>query len=76
MVIEREAASNTPCDLCRGTEMPAAYACVAQGASGRWCEVLWLDENCARKVAGEQGILSPDEARARVAEMPGAWAEF
>ena len=73
------------CDECL-TVGPSekGYAYTARGASGRWCEVLWLCDRCGDHAAWQRersfgGALTPQEARDYVAEHwgeRGDWCDF
>lgn len=72
-------ADNSKCDWChkeKGTSYKRGYAYIAQGATGRWCEVMWLCDACG----AEQEEISPavdvEAARQKVSAMPGSWADF
>lgn len=72
MIIERECKSPGPCDICGAPSNDFAH--VARGATGRWCEVLWICQSCAGK-GGEP--LSAEEARQRIGAMGGGdYADF
>ena len=62
----------------RFEEPVLGLACVARGATGRWCEVLWLGpEPRARLEAEGATFLTYGEARAKVeAKGNGDWADF
>ena len=50
---------------------------IAQGASGRWCVVMWGGpEYKARLIAEGTEILDEDEARARIDASGNGWADF
>lgn len=52
---------STPCDACDAPgPYPHGAAAVARGATGRWCEVLWICEKCA----AAQGEVTPRLAAA------------
>ena len=62
------------CDYC--DEKPAqnikGYADVAQGASGRWCEVMWMCDDCGDKRVNDGAhALHVAEARERINIKPG-----
>ena len=61
------------CDYCN--EKPArnikGYADVAQGASGRWCEVMWICDSCGdKRVNDGHHALHVTEARERINVKP------
>lgn len=70
----------TSCDF-SGKSFPdapqAGCAFVAQGATGRWCEVMYGGEAIlAQEVKSGNEILSYDEARRRCNEMENSYADF
>lgn len=72
MLINKIFASD--CDVCSspGPHFGGAAA-IARGATGRWCEVLWL---CAKCIQGEE-ILSPEVAAKRIySRGNGDWPDF
>ena len=61
------------CDYC--DEKPApnikGYADVAQGYSGRWCEVMWMCDSCGdERVNNGAQALHVTEARERINSKP------
>ena len=61
------------CDYCN--KKPAqnikGYADVAQGASGRWCEVMWMCDDCGdKRVNDGHHALHVTEARERINVKP------
>lgn len=72
MIIESEQASGE-CDHCNKNR--ATHGVVSQGATGRWCETIWLCRQCAVDWAGgEDKILSTAAARRRCNQ--NGWADF
>jgi len=64
MIIKSEQA-NGDCD--NGCEVAATHGAVAQGATGRWCEVMWVCESCANKWAGgAEKVLTAQQAREKI----------
>ena len=64
---------NFKCDYC--DENPAqnikGYADVAQGYSGRWCEVMWMCDSCGdERVNDGAQALHVTEARERISSKP------
>ena len=64
---------NFKCDYC--DEKPApnikGYADVAQGYSGRWCEVMWMCDSCGdERVNDGAQALHVTEARERINSKP------
>ena len=60
------------CDSCDSPFHGVGAAALAQGATGRWCEVLWLCPSCA---SGE--IMSPEYAAHLILQMPQpSWPDF
>tara|TARA_Y100001947_G_C10121193_1_gene211360 strand:+ start:263 stop:523 length:261 start_codon:yes stop_codon:yes gene_type:complete len=62
------------CDYC--DEKPAqnikGYADVDQGASGRWCEIMWMCDDCGdKRVNDGDHALHVAEARERINIKPG-----
>ena len=56
------------CDVCEKSS-DAGYAVVVQGATGRWCEVLWICQEC---LPYRPGIAYTEEdARERAASIGG-----
>ena len=67
---------DSECDQCGrtdGTTYQKKYAIIAQGATGRWCEVMWICDACGDE-SGE--AVEANEARTAVENMPHSWAEF
>lgn len=69
------------CDYCgnaEGTTYNERYAVIAQGATGRWCEVMWICDACGNKSASQNPhpVMSPEEARKEVTNPPHSWPEF
>jgi len=61
MIIISPQAHGKP-DCCGEGE--ATHAVIAQGATGRWCEVMWICAACAAEWAGgEEKIKDADTAR-------------
>ena len=60
MIIESQQAIGK-CDNCEKNN--ATHGAVAQGATGRYCEVMWICKACAIKWAGgEENILTYEDA--------------
>lgn len=75
MIIKSDQAHG-PCDSCPANQT-ATHGALAQGATGRFCEVLWLCKLCAIRMAqGEANILTAEEARDKVRAMDGATVDF
>jgi hypothetical protein len=76
MIIKSHQASG-PCDNdheCCGT---ATHGVVTQGATGRFCEVMWICRECAIQWAGgEDKILSHQDAFEKCENDPTGWPEF
>lgn len=75
MIIKSDQAHGD-CDVC---ERPGAtHAAIAKGATGRYCEVMWLCKPCAIGwVDGEEGqILPAEEARLGLESIPGNYCDF
>lgn len=62
------------CDCC-GKPKTAHYGAVAQGATGRWCVVLSVCDDCLDAQGAREDVVDIVEARERVTG-PGSWAEF
>ena len=65
--------SNFNCDYCGEKSVPniKGYADVAQGASGRWCEVMWACDACGdERVNNGAQALHVGEARERINSKP------
>lgn len=74
MIIKLEQARG-PCDNCDSKQ--ATHGVVLQGNTGRYCEVMWICEDCAIKWAGSKlNILETYEARHICNEDPKGWADF
>ena len=74
MIIKSIQASG-PCDNDCGNE--ATHGVVQQGATGRFCEVMWICAACAVKWAGGRDkILSHQEAFEKCENTPGGWPDF
>lgn len=64
------------CDICNGDDklFQKNYAAVARGATGRWCEVLWLCDTCGDSMS--RGVaVTAQQARERVS-VGQDWADF
>lgn len=64
------------CDWCSSEEVTfeERYAMVAQGATGRYCEVMWICDDCGNKQEGE--VLTVEAARDYCDAQPNAYADF
>lgn len=61
MIVESVQATGN-CDNCDTNE--ATHGALARGATGRYCEVLWVCKDCAIQWAGgEENILTLEDAR-------------
>ena len=61
MIIQSDQATGD-CDACANGN--ASHGALSRGATGRWCEVMWLCRSCAINWAGgEENIMSAAEAR-------------
>ena len=63
------------CDSCgrsEGTTYEDRLAYVAQGATGRYCEVMWICDDCDDVAVA----LDVDAAREKCEAKAGAWADF
>jgi len=58
MLIKREYPA-PECDFCQGDK--AEFAFIAQGATGRWCEVMWVCSACCED--GGNNAMPVDKAR-------------
>lgn len=72
MIIRRKI---THCDYTnRKYEQPVdGGACIAQGATGRWCEVLWIGPEHLAEAEVEP--ISREEAITQIEKL-GGWADF
>ena len=64
---------NFKCDYCgeRYVSNIKGYADVAEGASGRWCEVMWMCDSCGdERVNNGAQALHVTEARERINSKP------
>ena len=64
---------NFNCDYCneKPVQNVKGYADVAQGATGRWCEVMWVCDNCGdERVKNGAHALHVTEARERINAKP------
>jgi len=73
MLIKKSFASE--CDTCDAPgPHPHGAAALAQGATGRWCEVLWLCRTCA-----DEPVMTAEEAAYLIIsgknDLTG-WCEF
>lgn len=74
MIIKSDQARGK-CDCCGNHE--SNYGALNQGATGRWCEVMWICRECAINWAnGEENILTAEEARLQCSSKPNSWADF
>ena len=65
------------CDSCDSPFHGVGAAALAQGATGRWCEVLWLCSRCASKMCPSDEIMSPEYAAHLISQMPQpSWPDF
>ena len=50
VIVDSVQHSGCECDMCfEGTKFEQRAAMLARGATGRWCEVLWICDDCAVK---------------------------
>ncbi len=64
------------CDQCQeetGVTFEKRYAHVAQGATGRWCEVLWICDRCGDDY---DNAMTAHEARTWCNQQPASRADF
>lgn len=55
----------------------AGIAVIAQGATGRWCEVMWGGPSILeQEIADGTAIYCVDVARAKVNAMEDSYADF
>ena len=69
----------TECDMTKQEYFEAVegIAYVAQGASGRWCEVLWGGpEELAKLEAEGIEILTEEQARNKILTSGNGWVDF
>lgn len=54
------------------------FAVIAQGATGRWCEVMYGGPTELSRVLRADGeeVLTVDEARDRANALPNSYADF
>lgn len=69
------------CDECQNqglTTYAKGYAYVARGATGRWCEVIWICDACGELAEKRQGAEALDVTAARelIATHNGDWSDF
>lgn len=66
---------SSECDMCDATgPHPLGGACLAQGATLRWCEVMWICPACVEK---QGGLTSVREALSFIHERnDGGYADF
>lgn len=63
------------CDLCKAEI--GEITVVAQGATGRFCPVLAVCQDCAYDVGyTDESLLSIEDARAKCDATEGGWADF
>lgn len=81
MIIKRERFSSKQeaCDFC-GEHHTLDHAIVARGATGRWCEVMWVCQGCAEK-NNYSGVLTAEQGRQWIedhaaADGSGDYADF
>lgn len=73
MIIKSDQARGK-CDEC-GLHQ-STHAALNQGATGRWCEVMWICHKCAvRWAGGEDNILTAEQARDKC-NVGNGWADF
>jgi hypothetical protein len=76
MIIKSDQASGC-CDNDHECCDSATHGVVTQGATGRYCEVMWLCKSCAIQWAGgEENILTAKEAREKCNADPRGYADF
>lgn len=64
------------CDnACAATNMRPGVSYIARGATGRYCEVLWICEDCADKSVMAQAVTI-EKAREWANNQPDSWADF
>ncbi len=65
------------CDSCDSPFHGVGAAALAQGATGRWCEVLWLCPSCTSRFTPRDEIMSPEYAAHLISQMPQpSWPDF
>ncbi len=69
------------CDWCiesgAGITYQKHYAFVARGATGRYCEVMWLCDSCGDNQADGREVPTADEARDEIdSRGPDHYADF
>lgn len=66
------------CDYCgsQSADSSKGYAVVSRGATGRYCEVLWLCNTCGEMQADPNDLPTVSEARLLCNSKPGAYADF
>jgi hypothetical protein len=62
------------CDICFDSTIRANHAYVSRGATGRYCAVLSVCNDCAPKEHNKVWELS--EARTWCDSQPNSWSEF
>lgn len=74
LVKSEQIPSGTKCDVCE--KNPALLGHVARGASGRWCEVMWVCYACG--CANGPAPISAAEGRERIRAMDAKpnWPDF
>lgn len=66
------------CDTCLSTanSYDKRYAVVAQGGTGRWCEVLWICDVCGAQHEARNPAVDIEKAREIANSAGDGWAEF
>jgi len=63
------------CDAHDGDYEGPGYAFVVRGATGRWCETLWLCRDHI-DICDEDEIYTSEKARKLIEAIDGDWADF
>ena len=76
MIIESNQARGK-CDTCQNESVESTHAAVAEGNTGRFCEVLWLCSKCAIEMAGgKEEILTYDQAVDHIYNETNGFPDF
>lgn len=76
MIIKSDQARGA-CDACDRVGHPATHGVIQQGATGRYCEVMWICRECAIAWSGgEHNIMTAQEGRDECNADENGWADF